>query len=166
MHHKLDIQPVPERVLYINEMDFLSPDFYGTNVEYEKALTGIRQSEGGILPDDNVRIYAPMDLNSDYIIQRLHMLEAALGDPDESNESWYLTEMQKVMVQLEVYDQVWVARDLAHAVQKVQGENYHSQQGINLAARIVECLEMARENSAAECYPFEMIEALKEEYWM
>ena len=45
-------------------------------------------------------------------------------------------------------------------------ENYHSQQGINLAARIVECLEMARENSAAECYPFEMIEALKEEYWM
>ena len=57
MHHKLDIQPVPERVLYINEMDFLSPDFYGTDAEYEKALTGIRQSEGGILPDDNVRIY-------------------------------------------------------------------------------------------------------------
>ena len=166
MHHKLDIQPVPERVLYINEMDFLSPDFYGTDAEYEKALTGIRQSEGGILPDDNVRIYAPMDLNSDYIIQRLHMLEAALGDPDEPNESWYLTGMQKVMVQLEVYDQVWAARDLAHAVQKVLGKNYHSQQGINLAARIVECLEMARENSAAECYPFEMIEALKEEYWM
>ena len=94
------------------------------------------------------------------------MLEAALGDPDESNESWYLTGMQKVMVQLEVYDQVWAARDLAHAVQKVPGENYHSQQGINLAARIVECLEMARENSAPECYPFEMIEALKEEYWM
>ena len=122
MHHKLDIQPVPERVLYINEMDFLSPDFYGTDAEYEKALTGIRQSEGGILPDDNVRIYAPMDLNSDYIIQRLHMLEATLGNPDESNESWYLTGMQKVMVQLEVYDQVWAARDLAHAVQKVPGK--------------------------------------------
>jgi hypothetical protein len=44
--------------------------------------------------------------------------------------------------------------------------NYHSQQGINLAARIVECLEMSRENSTAECYPFEMIEALKEEYWL
>ena len=25
MHHNLDIHPIPEKVLYINEMDFLEP---------------------------------------------------------------------------------------------------------------------------------------------
>ncbi len=67
MHHQLDIQPVPEKVIYINELNFLSPDLYGTDDEYKRALTGKKQSEGGILPEDNVRIYVPMDLNEDYI---------------------------------------------------------------------------------------------------
>ena len=28
MHHNLDIHPIPEKVLYINEMDFLEPNYY------------------------------------------------------------------------------------------------------------------------------------------
>ena len=106
MHHRLDIQPVPEKVIYINELNFLSPDLYGTDDECKRALTGKKQSEGGILPEDNVRIYVPMDnvriyvpmdLNEDYIMYRLHILETALGDPDESNESWYLSGVQQLM---------------------------------------------------------------------
>ena len=166
MHHQLDIQPVPEKVIYINELNFLSPDLHGTDDEYKRALTGKKQSEGGILPEDNVRIYVPMDLNEDYIMYRLHILETSLGDPDESNESWYLSGVQQLTDQLEIYDQVWVARDLSHALQKVPGEKYHSQKGRDLAMKIVNCLEAEVENSAAESYPFEMIEMIKEEFWL
>ena len=98
LHHQLDIQPVPEKVIYINELNFLSPDLYGTEDEYKQALTGKKHSEGGILPEDSVRIYVPMDLNEDYIMYRLHILETVLGDPDESNESWYLSGMQQLIV--------------------------------------------------------------------
>lgn len=38
----------------------------------EKAVTGKKKSEGGILPDDNVRIYVPMDLNADGIMRQLY----------------------------------------------------------------------------------------------
>ena len=45
------------------------------------------------------------------------------GDPDgRSNESWYLSGVQQLIDQLEIYDQVWVARDLSHALQKVPGK--------------------------------------------
>mgnify|MGYP000137651487 FL=1 len=74
--------------------------------------------------------------------------------------------VQQLMDQLEVYDQVWVARDLLHALQKASGEKYHSQKGINLAMKIVGCLEAEAENSAAESYPFEIIEMIKEEFWL
>lgn len=32
----------------------------------------IKKSEGGILPDDNVTIYVPMDLNVDGIMRQLY----------------------------------------------------------------------------------------------
>ena len=54
MHHKLDIHPIPE--------------------EMQKAVTGKKKSEGGILPDDNVRIYVPMDLNADGIMRQIYAL--------------------------------------------------------------------------------------------
>lgn len=40
--------------------------------EMEKAVTGKKKYEGGILPDDNVRIYVPMDLNADGIMRQLY----------------------------------------------------------------------------------------------
>ena len=53
----------------------------------EKAATGMIEKEGGILPDDNVRIYVPMDLNADIIMWQLYSLFGSLGYPSESNES-------------------------------------------------------------------------------
>ena len=55
---------------------------------------------------------------------------------------------------------------MSHALQKVPGEKYHSQKGRDLAMKIVNCLEAEVENSAAESYPFEMIEMIKEEFWL
>ena len=88
MHHDLDIHPIPEKVLYINELELLAPDNYLTYEEYEKALTGKTISEGGILPEDNVRIYVLMDLNADNIMQQLNMVYLMLKSPDEENETW------------------------------------------------------------------------------
>ena len=58
MRHKLDYKPIPEDVLYINELDLADSVPYETKEDTEKALTGKRKKEGGVLPDDNVRIYA------------------------------------------------------------------------------------------------------------
>ena len=45
------------------------------------------------------------------------------------------------------------------------GKKYHSQKGIDLVMKVVNCLEEEAENGAAESYPFEMIEVIKEEVW-
>ena len=68
MHHKLDICPIPESVLYVNDLTIAADVPYQTGSELDKALTGKRTSEGGILPDDNVRVYIPLDLNVDNIM--------------------------------------------------------------------------------------------------
>jgi len=164
VHHKLDVRPIPERVLYINELNFLETDLYQTNTDCEKAITGEIISKGGILPDDNVRIYIPLDLNSDYIMQQVHILYSILGSPDEENELHFVSGMAKIINQLEVYDQVWVTREVANAVQKEAGGVFHSQKGIDLANKIVAYLE--EDEGSAECFPFETIEELKEEFWI
>lgn len=68
MHHKLDIHPIPTDVLYVNELSLARKAPYETKQDMDKALTGRTKSNGGILPDDNVRIYVPMNLNADIIM--------------------------------------------------------------------------------------------------
>lgn len=75
MHHDLDIHLIPEKVLYINDLSIADPAFgYETEKQYQKALTGKIHSDGGILADDNVRIYVPLDLNADQILSRLQQI--------------------------------------------------------------------------------------------
>ena len=93
----------------------------------EKAVTGKCIKEGGILPDDNVRIYVPMDLNADTIMWQLHSLFSTHGYPTESNESAYSSGVGKIITQLEIYDQVWSARDVGV---KEAGGVRHSKQGM------------------------------------
>lgn len=75
MHHNLDIYPIPEKVLYINDV--------------------------------------PMDLNADKIMWRLYRIYMVLDDPDYRNETEFSTSVGIIVAQLEIYDQVWVARDAA-----------------------------------------------------
>lgn len=162
MHHDLDIHPIPEEVLYINEMDFLEPNYYELKEQIKKAASGKTIAQGGILPDDNVRIYVPMDLNADKIMWRLYRIYMALDDPAYRNETEFMTAVGIIVSQLEIYDQVWVARDAAHAVQKSESGVYHSQKGIELAKKIIEYLE--ENEGCAECFPYETIDKLKDEF--
>ena len=41
---------------------------------------------GGILPDDNVRIYVPLDLNAEQILNRLQQIYRVMESPDDMNE--------------------------------------------------------------------------------
>lgn len=50
MHHDLDIHPIPEKVLYINELGIADTAFcYNTEEQHQKALTGRTRTNGGIL---------------------------------------------------------------------------------------------------------------------
>ena len=101
MHHKLDIHPIPENVLYINELSMVTEQVYETTKEVEQAFTGKTVSNGGILPDDNIRIYVPMDLNMNEIMFRVYRLYSVLGYPTERNESEFSTKMEQIVSQLE-----------------------------------------------------------------
>ena len=65
----------------VNELSLVGEAPYETKQDEDKALTGKTRSKGGILPDDNVRIYVPMDLNADIIMWRLYALQNLLGSP-------------------------------------------------------------------------------------
>lgn len=164
MHYKLDIQPIPKEILYVNELNLVTSTPYERRDEYEKALTGKTSSEGGILPDDNVRVYIPMDLSAESIMRQLHILYGNFGSPTESNEFHYYSEVRQLISQLEIYDQVWVARDSGHAIQKVNGGVFHSERGRRLAKKIVDFL--LEDEGCAECFPYNLIEELESEFWL
>ena len=100
MHHTLDIHPSPKDVLYINEFELVDiVNTYDREKKYEKALSDKCKKDGGVLPDDNVRIYVPIDLNADYIINRLRDILASFGSPSENNESVLTVEVGKLVAQ-------------------------------------------------------------------
>lgn len=45
MHHKLDIHPIPEEMLYVNDPSLAVKVPYETEDEMEKAVTGKKKSE-------------------------------------------------------------------------------------------------------------------------
>lgn len=164
MQHKLDIHPLPTDVLYVNELSLAGESLYETKQDMDKALTGRTKSNGGILPDDNVRIYVPMDLNADIIRWQPYSLHSTLGYPTERNESAYCSGVGQVISQLEIYDQVWAARSLEDTAQKEDGGVRHSHQGIELAKQIVKHLEEIE--GTAECFPYDEIQELREAFWL
>lgn len=164
MHHNLDIYPIPKDVLYVNELSLAGKVPYEIKDDTAKAITGKKKSEGGILSDDNVRIYVPMDLNADIIMWQLYSLHGSLGYPTEKKECAYSSGVRKVISQLEIYDQVWAARKLEDAVQKEDGGVRHSRQGIKLGKQIVKYLEDIEGD--AECIPYDKVEELREAFWL
>ena len=70
----------------------------------------------GLFPDDNVCIYVPLDLNADQILSRLQQIYRVMGSPNDMNEMEFSCEVGKIISQLEIYDQVWVARDLKNEI--------------------------------------------------
>jgi len=88
MHHKLDIHPLPEEVLYINDPTFADLNLLcETDSQLDKIKSGLSVSKGGILPDDNIRVYIPLNLNFDFILPRLNYIFHVLGVPVEKTNA-------------------------------------------------------------------------------
>ena len=155
------IHPIPEKVIYISDLSIADGACcYETEQQHQKALTGKVHTDGGILPDDNVRIYVPLDLNSDQILNRIQQIYRVMGSPDDMNEMEFSYAVGKIISQLEIYDQIWVARDLRNAV-KVK-EHLHSKKGIELAKKIINIL--LEDEGCVESFPYDIVDRLKTEF--
>lgn len=91
-------------MLYVNDPSLAVKVPYETEDEMEKAVTGKKKSEGGILPDDNVTIYVPMDLNVDGIMRQLyafHMMRLR-SLKIHSGSEWTKKECHRKSFQLEL----------------------------------------------------------------
>lgn len=162
MRHNLEAKPVLDNVIYINELDFLLPNVYDDYDILKKAESGVTVCDGGILPADNVRIYLPLDISADSIINQLDQLYAAFGEPAEDNESVFSNGVRKIINQLEVYDQFWCSHEINEIVQGKKEESCHSKRGFMLAQKIVSIL---KENEGlAESYPYNEIDEIEREY--
>ncbi len=81
---QINIHPTPTDVLYVNELSLTGKAPYKNKNRIWTSPHGRTKSNGGILPDDNMRIYVPMDLNADIIMRQLYSLIAHLGCSNES----------------------------------------------------------------------------------
>ena len=147
-HHRLDPYPIPKdkTPLCINEPWLIDKSL----LEYPPR----REPDD---KEDNVRIYIPMDLNRDAILRRLDTVIAHYGEANESNELDFSVDVNMIISQLEIYDQVWYVRHMPP-------EGKHSREAISLAREFVARLEEIPDG-CAECFPFEIIDELKREYF-
>ena len=146
-HHSLDPYPIPKdkKTLYINEPWLI-----------DKSLLEYPHYREPDEKEDNIRIYLPMDLNKDAILRRLDYIIMVYGEAREDNESDFSIDIGMIISQLEIYDQIWFVRHMPK-------EGEHSREAKELAAEIVSRLEDIPDGGA-ECFPFELIDELKEQY--
>lgn len=166
MHHKVDVHPIPNSTIYINELSIASSyNPYEMGQQVELAVTGKTVSKGGILPDDNIRVYVPLDINEEYIIGELYSVYGRLGAVSEDNEYEYSSAVRRIITKLEIYDQIHTVRDMKNAINLAgvgEVSRYHSRRGIAVAKKMVDVLE--KHEGTAECFPYEIAEELKTEF--
>ena len=159
MHHKIDVHPIPDSPIYINDLSIATTyNPYELKQQAELAVTGKSVSKGGILPDDNVRVYVPLDINAEYIIGELHSVFNMLGAVSEDNEYEYSSAVRRIITKLEIYDQIHTVRDMKNAVNLAgvgevgrpsEVNRYHSRKAIAVVKRMVEIMEGTKEPQSA-----------------
>ena len=142
-HHDLDIYPRPkdQAPLFVNEPWIVD----------NTLLEGVTGEENA--PDDNIRVYVPLDISKDVILLRLKILISKYGEANEANELAFLGEVRQLVYQIELYDQIWTARN--------------SIDGMNMVVELVEEFVTLLEgipDGCAEHFPFALIEELKQDY--
>ena len=150
-HHSLDIWPIPrdKQPMYINE-----PWLIDRRWKYESSK---RNAEPDDRPD-NIRVYVPLDINRDAIIERLRCIIVNMGGASEKNEMEYEIRVDKLISQIEIYDQIWFVRHIPKDGSK------HSQEAKDLIREFCDVL-LEIPDECAETFPFWMIQGLYEEYF-
>ena len=142
-HHDIDIYPMPkdQAPLYVNEPWIVDSSL----------LEGVTGEAN--LPDDNIRVYVPLDISKSVIVLRLRMIIAKYGEVNEANEIDFSREVRQLVYQIELYDQIWTERDSVDGMNKV----------VDLVQEFVAILEQIPVGGA-EHFPADLIEELNEYY--
>ena len=154
MHHNLETKPVPEKVLYINEPDLadVTINHYGCGKQEEESQA------------DHIRVYIPLDLSADAILRRLRFLVCRYEEANGGNEFNFSMDVGRLVSQIEIYDQVWFAREgRTRAIGDDSESEKHSSKAVELVRRFVAELEEIPDG-CAELFPFELIDELRREY--
>ena len=148
-HHKLDVHPIPEEggVLFINETQF----------------AGSYDEIDSLKEEDNIRVYVPMDMSKEAILNRLSNIKAEYGSSSEENEFSYSREVNKLVEQIEIYDQIWFVREGNFKTDNMGRIHGHSTRATELVKEFVAELEGITDE-CAEMFPFDLIEELNKEY--
>ncbi len=146
-HHQLDPYPIPKDkgALFVNEPWLV-----------DKSLNGYRVGTEPERENDNVRIYVPIDLNKEAILRRLDRIKNQYEEANEENEFEFGTDVDMLISQVEIYDQIWTVRHMPE-------EGGHSEEAKELVREFIARLEDIPDG-CAECFPFETIDELREEY--
>lgn len=106
---------------------------------------------------DNIRIYVPLDLNRRAILRRLDDIIASYnGEATEKNEMDFRSDVARLFMQVEVYDQYWYVRHIPK-------DRKHSAEATELVKEFIAQLEVIQEIDS-EMFPCSMIKKLKEEF--
>lgn len=156
-----EVTEIPEDALIVNDLSItgFSEDF-GWKDDDLKLLEGKKISEGGLLPEDNVRIYVPMDINQKLILFKLELLFDELGELTWRTESEYARRVWQLMTLLKVYDQSLIAQGSFPTVQT--GETVHSKLAIETAKKM--CRILMRNEGTGDTFPYDEIAELSQEY--
>lgn len=123
-------------------------------------LSITRFNEGGLLPEDNVRIYVPMDVNQELILIKLESLFDELGELTWRNKMDYSIAVSKLIRLLELYDQSLIEQGNYPVVQT--GETIHSKLAIETAEKM--CRILIRNEGTGDMFPYEEIAELSKTY--
>ena len=83
-------------------------------------------------------------------------MNAQYGEATEENEMEFGIDVGMIISQVEIYDQAWPIRHMPK-------EGEHSPEGKALVREVITRLEEIPDG-CAECFPFETIDELKQEY--
>lgn len=147
-HHSLDLYPIPkeEHPLFINE-----PWLIDSSI-----VRGIDENNEPESEADNRRIYVPLDLNKSAILRRLSDIIRRYGEVNWRNEMSFSVDVERLLVQVEIYDQIWYIRH-------TPATGVHSSEAIELIQEFIKQLKEIPDG-CAERFPFELIDRLKKEY--
>lgn len=139
---------------YLNERDDMFEEDW--KAAEEGFFKGLKRSEGGILPEDNVRIYLPIDINAENIIRKLNRLYDQLGDVSEDNEWNYFIEVRKLIKFLTLYDSLLLEKKETEIIQI--DDTVHAKLARETAREMVKI--MMENEGDAELFPYEECEEL------